>query len=113
MTALRPQLAVIAAALQSLMFAGAALAWIAWAGWGVFPYSLVLSSIFFGPFVLAFGISAFGLLRTTRWGWLLAIVSNGIFGLIAVATVHPTALGLIPWAAAGILLTSRFRRFYA
>jgi hypothetical protein len=103
---------IVLTALQSLIFFGAAVMWLAWAGWGVFPNPLILSSIVFGPFVVASGLSAFGLWRGKRFGWILGLAVNGILGVVTLATVHPVELGLIPWLVVGVFCVRVLRQPY-
>ena len=107
-----PWYAIVTASAQTLVAFICLCVWGAWAGWGVFPTSLILSSIIFGPFLIVSTISTLGLWRGKSYGWFTGVFGNGLIGLMLFFIAHPLYFCALPLVVFALLLTSKVRKFY-
>ena len=105
-----PTCAVIAASAQTIVTFSWLLIWGAWAGWGVFPNGLIVSSIIFGPLLIISITSVFGLWKGRMFDWITGVLGNAASSLILFFTSKP--LCIIPVVFFVFLLSRNVREFY-
>jgi len=107
-----PIFVIIAASAQTLVAVTCFSVWGAFACWGVFPNSLILSSIMFGPFLFVSMVSAVGLWRGKTYGWFTGVFGDGAVCLMLFFVAHPWYFSTIPLAVIALLFISKVRRFF-
>jgi hypothetical protein len=107
-----PWFAVVAASAQTIVTFICFWVWGAWAIWGVFPNSIFLSSIIFGPFLIVSMISTLGLWRGNRYGWFVGVFGDGLICLMLFFIAHPLYFCVLPLVVIALLLTSKVKKFY-
>jgi hypothetical protein len=107
-----PVYVVIAAGAQTIVAFACLCVWGAWAGWGVFPNSLILSSIVFGPFVAVSIVSTLGLWKGKKYGWYAGVFGDGLTCLMLFLIAHPLYFCAPPLLVIALLLTSKVRKFH-
>jgi hypothetical protein len=114
---MRPIAATAATLIQTIGAGIVLLWWFAWSfGFGVFPDSLIISSIlFFLPIALTVA-AAIGLHRGREWGWWLSVAMNAValFCLLAASSFGPQAvlLASLFLSATAFLLLPTTRSYY-
>ncbi len=105
-----PICAKIAVGLQAFVTCLAVFVWGAWATWGRFPYSLLMSGVVFGPIVLLCTAATLGLWKKKLFGWVAAIIGNVIISLLLCFSA--VLLCILPLSVLIFLLTTKVREFY-
>jgi len=108
-----PWLAVVAASAQTLVALTCLFVWGAWACWGVFPYSLILSSVLSGPFLVVSTVSAWGLWKRKQYGWFAGVGGDGVICAMLFFIVHPMYFCALPLLPIALLLPNKVREFYS
>jgi hypothetical protein len=107
-----PMCVIIAASAQTLVAFTCLSVRGAFACWGVFPNSLILSSIMFGPFLIVSIISTLGLWRGKTYGWFTGVFGDGVICLMLFFVAHPWYFSALPLAVIALLLISKVRKFF-
>ena len=107
-----PRCIVIAASAQTLVAFTCLSVWGTFVCWGVFPNSLILSSVMFGPFLIVSIISTFGLWRGKTYGWFTGVFGDGVISLVLFFVAHPWYISALPAAVIALLLISKVRKFF-
>jgi hypothetical protein len=105
-----PNCARIATALQACVTCLVLIAWGAWATWGVFPNSLIASSILFGPAFLLCVVATLGLWKGKMFGWVLSLLGSAVTSLVFCFAARPFCI-----VSAGFfvfLLSPKVQDFY-
>lgn len=107
-----PGRAIVVACAQTIVTFACLCVWGAWVGWGVFPNSLILSSIIFGPFLATSVVSTVGLWKGKKYGWYTGVFGDGLICLMLFFIAHPLYFCALPLLVIALLLTSKVRKFY-
>jgi hypothetical protein len=84
--------------------------WLMWASWGVFPNSLVLSSLIFLPGLGLCVVAVLGLTKGKMYGWVTGVLGNSVSS--AALFVFAGPFGFLPAALVVYLLVPGVRNFY-
>ena len=105
-----PNCAKIATVLQACVTCLVLITWGAWATWGVFPNSLIASSIVFGPAFLLCAVATLGLWKGKMFGWVLSLLGNAVATLVFCFGARPFCI--VPVGFLIFLLSPYVRDFY-
>ncbi len=105
-----PNCGKIAAGLQALMTFLIFILWGAWSTWGRFPYSVVASTIVFGPALTLCIVATFGLWKGRMFGWVTAVLGSAAISLVLCFTSG--LICVVPLALLIFLLFPKVRDFY-
>jgi hypothetical protein len=105
-----PNYAKIATRLQALLTCLVFIVWGAWATWGRFPYSVLASSIVFGPVLTLCIVATFGLWKGRMFGWVTAVLGSAAISLVLCFTSG--LICIVPIAFLMFLLFPNVRNFY-